>query len=228
MRLASIGFAHTSMLCTRMEPAVGRSKPVIIERVVVLPAPLGPTIPKKDPARTSRLMSATATFCPKRLVSPDTASTTGAGALAGAGFLAIGARGVRFASGRVGPAAFARTAASAGVRGDAGLRTVDLRTIALRTVVLPTARGFSGGCDADTASVVVPPCVVDPTADSCPRFVCSSGSEFGGTEVTSLTYQGRSDTVESARNHGALGTKRPHEASRNGHIRMLSLPPIGV
>jgi hypothetical protein len=37
---------------------------------VVLPAPFGPTIPKKDPAGMSSSMSSTATVGPKRLLSP--------------------------------------------------------------------------------------------------------------------------------------------------------------
>ena len=38
-----------------------------IERVVVLPAPFGPTMPKNDPDAISRSMPLTATLSPKRL-----------------------------------------------------------------------------------------------------------------------------------------------------------------
>ena len=41
-----------------------------MDSVVVLPAPFGPTIPKKEPAGTSRLMPSTAILLPKRLASP--------------------------------------------------------------------------------------------------------------------------------------------------------------
>src|SRR3990170_6231776 len=61
-----------------MRPASGRSRPVTIERVVVLPAPLGPTIPKIDPACTVRSMPATATVSPNRLTSPSISSTVAA------------------------------------------------------------------------------------------------------------------------------------------------------
>src|SRR5665647_2448472 len=99
MRLASMGFAQTSMLFTRMEPESGRSKPVIIDSVVVLPAPLGPTIPKKDPARTSRSMPDTATVWPKLFIRPDTAITTGAGGPAREVRSAAFAIGTRWAAG---------------------------------------------------------------------------------------------------------------------------------
>ncbi len=41
-------------------PASGRSRPVAIDRVVVLPAPLGPTSPNRQPGRTVRCRSSTA------------------------------------------------------------------------------------------------------------------------------------------------------------------------
>ncbi|BCW76162.1 hypothetical protein NicSoilB11_24870 [Arthrobacter sp. NicSoilB11] len=48
-----------------------------MDSVVVLPAPLGPTIPKNEPAGTSRLMPSTAIFPPNLLASPrmDRAAT---------------------------------------------------------------------------------------------------------------------------------------------------------
>ena len=42
--------------------------------VVVLPAPLGPTMPKNEPRGTSTLISATAIFGPNALASPRTVS----------------------------------------------------------------------------------------------------------------------------------------------------------
>src|SRR5947207_7300667 len=49
-------------------PAVGRSRPVSILMVVLLPAPLGPRKPKKRPRGTSKERSSTATFLRKALV----------------------------------------------------------------------------------------------------------------------------------------------------------------
>src|SRR5438128_4019468 len=49
-------------------PAVGRSRPVSILMVVLLPAPLGPRNPKKRPRGTSKETSSTATFFRKALV----------------------------------------------------------------------------------------------------------------------------------------------------------------
>src|SRR5260221_12013488 len=49
-------------------PAVGRSRPVSIVMVVLLPAPLGPRNPKKRPRGTSKETSSTATFFRKALV----------------------------------------------------------------------------------------------------------------------------------------------------------------
>src|SRR5215216_4806650 len=55
IRLAATGSAHTSTPKTLAVPASGRSSPTAIDRAVVLPAPLGPTSPKKDPrARPGR------------------------------------------------------------------------------------------------------------------------------------------------------------------------------
>src|SRR6478609_8487074 len=72
-RLAAVGSAHTSCPRTNARPASGRNRPVTIDRVVVLPAPLGPTSPKNDPRGTSRSMPRTAMRSPKRLPSPRTA-----------------------------------------------------------------------------------------------------------------------------------------------------------
>src|SRR6476660_3344795 len=69
-RLAATGSDHTSRPRTNACPASGRSRPVTIERVVVLPAPLGPTRPKNDPRGTSRSTPLTATRSPNRLPSP--------------------------------------------------------------------------------------------------------------------------------------------------------------
>src|SRR5690606_29425415 len=66
-------------------PASGRSRPVIIERVVVLPAPLGPTMPKNAPGATSRSIASTAAAPPKYLLSPSTESATSGAAGAAAG-----------------------------------------------------------------------------------------------------------------------------------------------
>ena len=52
---AAIGSVHTSMPSTHTCPRSGRSSPVAMRSVVVLPAPLGPTMPKNDPRGTSRL-----------------------------------------------------------------------------------------------------------------------------------------------------------------------------
>src|SRR5579884_1722426 len=64
-------------------PASGRSRPVVMRRVVDLPAPFGPTSPKKAPAGTTRLRSTTAGFRPKDLRRPSMRTAGGsAGALA--------------------------------------------------------------------------------------------------------------------------------------------------
>ncbi len=64
---AAVGFDQTSTPRIVRRPASGRSSPVAIDRVVVLPAPFGPTRPKNEPAGTSRSMPSTAIFSPKRL-----------------------------------------------------------------------------------------------------------------------------------------------------------------
>ena len=59
--------------------------------VVVLPAPFGPTSPKKLPAGTVSHRSSTAVFSPKRLRSPAISMAAGAGATGATG-PAVGAR----------------------------------------------------------------------------------------------------------------------------------------
>lgn len=67
--LARNGSAHTSMSKTVAVPASGRSSPTAIDRDVVLPAPLGPTRPKNEPAGTARSMWSTAMVVPNVLYS---------------------------------------------------------------------------------------------------------------------------------------------------------------
>src|SRR5665647_1710370 len=62
--LAATGSDHTSWPSTSTVPASGRSRPVIIDSVVVLPAPLGPTRPYIDPAGTSSESPSTARLSP--------------------------------------------------------------------------------------------------------------------------------------------------------------------
>ena len=82
LRLATAGSLHTSAPCTDTDPPSGRSSPVTIDRVVVFPAPFGPTIPKMLPAGTDTLMWSTATVPPNRFTSPETTSTTSLSAIA--------------------------------------------------------------------------------------------------------------------------------------------------
>ena len=58
-------------------PALGCSKPAIIAKSVVLPAPFGPINPVIEPSRTSKVASATAVSPPKRLVRSRTARKAG-------------------------------------------------------------------------------------------------------------------------------------------------------
>ena len=71
--LAAAGSAQTSSPVTRTWPPSGRSRPVIIDREVVFPAPFGPTSPAREPAAISSSIPATASFVPKLLRSPCTA-----------------------------------------------------------------------------------------------------------------------------------------------------------
>jgi hypothetical protein len=58
--LAARGSDHTSSPLISTWPPSGRSRPVIIDRDVVFPAPFGPTSPAHDPAAMSRSIPATA------------------------------------------------------------------------------------------------------------------------------------------------------------------------
>ena len=55
-----------------MRPELGRTMPMQLSSVVVLPAPLRPSRPKIDPAPTEKLIPSTATTSPKRLTSVST------------------------------------------------------------------------------------------------------------------------------------------------------------
>ena len=70
--LAAQGSDHTSSPLISTWPPSGRSRPVIIDRDVVFPAPFGPTSPAHDPAATFRSIPATASCTPNRLRSPRT------------------------------------------------------------------------------------------------------------------------------------------------------------
>jgi hypothetical protein len=52
------------------EPASGRTRPAMILKVVLFPAPLGPSSPSTSPSPTSNETSSTARAAPKRLVTP--------------------------------------------------------------------------------------------------------------------------------------------------------------
>jgi hypothetical protein len=73
IRFAATGSFQTLTPLIATEPMSGRSRPVIMDRDVVLPAPFGPTSPLSDPWAMSRLIPATASFAPKLLRSPRTA-----------------------------------------------------------------------------------------------------------------------------------------------------------
>ena len=70
--LAARGSAHTSSPLIRIWPLSGRSRPVIIDREVVFPAPFGPTSPAREPAAISRSIPDTASLVPKLLRRPRT------------------------------------------------------------------------------------------------------------------------------------------------------------
>src|ERR1700677_2765519 len=55
----------TSRPSNRISPALAGFKPEIISNSVVLPAPLGPPMPRISPAATSKLKSLTAASAPK-------------------------------------------------------------------------------------------------------------------------------------------------------------------
>src|SRR5579883_3637163 len=56
----------------RKRPESGRSSPAAHRKVVLFPAPLGPSNPTISPAATSKESPSTASFFPKRLVSART------------------------------------------------------------------------------------------------------------------------------------------------------------
>ena len=72
----TICFASTDSLITSREsprpltcqrPSVRRVMPAIARNVVVLPAPLGPNIPRIEPAKTSKVKFSTARVSPYHL-----------------------------------------------------------------------------------------------------------------------------------------------------------------
>ena len=77
---ARAGSRHTSWPRISTRPPSGRSSPVAIDRVVVLPAPFGPTTPNIEPRGTVSVRSSTARWLPKFFVSSLSCM---AGALAG-------------------------------------------------------------------------------------------------------------------------------------------------
>src|ERR671911_1161403 len=74
--LAAAGSAHTSWPRTLAVPPSGRSSPVAMDKVVVLPAPLGPTRPKSDPRGTARV-NAWTTLRPRNSLTRPRSSRAG-------------------------------------------------------------------------------------------------------------------------------------------------------
>ena len=74
LAFAAVGSVQTSTPARITRPSSGVSRPVTIDRVVVLPAPFGPTRPKNDPTGTSRSMWSTAGLPPNDLVRPRSAN----------------------------------------------------------------------------------------------------------------------------------------------------------
>src|SRR6476620_5367029 len=72
---------------SRIWPSVGRSKPAIMRRVVVLPQPEGPRSEKNSPGGISRLIPATAVNSPKRFT--RSTSWTSPPAIAGGAYLLV-------------------------------------------------------------------------------------------------------------------------------------------
>src|SRR5262245_37145969 len=95
------GVATTSTPATSALPAVGVMRPHSMRMVVVLPEPLGPSMPKISPASIEKLMPSTAVSAPKRLTSPSTAMTGGMALLRGADPRFGGQPGLERAAGRV-------------------------------------------------------------------------------------------------------------------------------
>src|SRR3970282_773166 len=89
------GWERTSYPATSPRPVVGRSRPVSILIVVVLPAALGPRNPKISPRCTANVTLSTAVKVPNRLVSPSTSMAGAPSRIAGpggsAGSRAVGA-----------------------------------------------------------------------------------------------------------------------------------------
>jgi hypothetical protein len=112
----------------------------------------------------------------------------------------------------VDPAGFARAADG---RGAGGFRTAGLRA----------GFGLSAGARGAAASVVDCPSRAGSSAAARGPRVGSSGSEFGVSGVTSLTYQGPSDSARSSRNECAQAVKRPCRPSQNGYTSGPALPP---
>src|SRR5258707_6018087 len=83
--LAAIGLRSRSWPQMRMEPRVGGIMPARQRRVVVLPAPLGPTRPRTSPGWTEKDTSLTATNSPYNLVNESTSIMSVLGSLAVAG-----------------------------------------------------------------------------------------------------------------------------------------------
>src|SRR3990170_2239013 len=78
------GWERTSYPATSPRPPLGRSRPVSILMVVVLPAPLGPRNPKISPRCTPNVTPSTAVKVPNRLVSLSTSMTGAPSRIAGA------------------------------------------------------------------------------------------------------------------------------------------------
>ncbi len=62
--LTAFSSFRTSRPSTRMLPEVGRLRPSIISRVVVFPAPLGPSTPNVSPRSTEKEILSTAVRLP--------------------------------------------------------------------------------------------------------------------------------------------------------------------
>ena len=82
LRRTASGSLMTSWPATRPVPLVGTLKVVSIRTVVVLPAPLGPSMPSTEPSGTTKLTPSTARLSPNRLTR-STASTAGEGVIEG-------------------------------------------------------------------------------------------------------------------------------------------------
>src|SRR2546425_9240210 len=67
-RLAATGSRSTSCPPTRIAPPVGRTMPTMLRKVVVFPAPFGPTSPSTSPGATLNDRSRTAATAPYDLV----------------------------------------------------------------------------------------------------------------------------------------------------------------